>query len=57
LASRVGVAAVEALLAGHRNEMVGLIHNDIAYTQFELAAKHNTDVNSEFLKIVEILSI
>src|SRR5476651_1089027 len=57
LASRVGVAAVEALLAGHRNEMVGLIHNDIAYTPFELAAKHNTDVNSEFLKIVEILSL
>jgi 6-phosphofructokinase 1 len=57
LASRVGVAAVEALMAGHRNEMVGLIHNDIAYTPFEHAAKHNTDVNSEFLKIVEILSI
>jgi 6-phosphofructokinase 1 len=57
LASRVGVAAVEALMAGHRNEMVGLIHNNIAYTPFELAAKHNTDVNSEFLKIVEILSI
>jgi len=57
LASRVGVAAVEALLAGHRNEMVGLIHNDIAYTPFELAAKHNTDVNSEFLKIVKILAI
>jgi 6-phosphofructokinase 1 len=57
LASRVGVAAVEALMAGHRNEMIGLIHNNIAYTPFELAAKHNTDINSEFLKIVEILSI
>src|SRR5471030_3232335 len=57
LASRVGVAAVEALLAGHRNEMVGLIHNQIAYTPFEHATKHNTDINDDFLKIVEILSI
>ncbi len=57
LASRVGVAAVEALLAGHRNEMVGLIHNQIAYTAFENATKHFVDVNPDFLKIVEILSI
>lgn len=57
LASRVGVAAVEALLAGHRNEMVGLIHNTIAYTPFEHAIKHNTEINNEFLKIVEILAI
>ncbi|GAC1306096.1 MAG: 6-phosphofructokinase [Mucilaginibacter sp.] len=57
LASRVGVAAVEALLAGRRNEMVGLIHNQIAYTAFEHATKHFVDVNPDFLKIVEILSI
>lgn len=57
LASRVGVAAVEALRDGHRNEMIGLIHNEIAYTPFEHATKHNTDINPNFLKIVEILSI
>ena len=57
LASRVGVAAVEALRNGHRNEMIGLIHNQIAYTPFEHATKHNADINPDFLKIVEILSI
>jgi len=57
LASRVGVAAVEALRDGHRNEMIGLIHNEIAYTPFEHAIKHNMDINPDFLKIVEILSI
>jgi len=57
LASRVGVAAVEGLQAGHRNEMVGLIHNKIAFTPFEQATKHFADVNPDFLKIVEILSI
>ena len=57
LASRLGVAAIEGLLAGHRNEMVGLIHNEIAFTPFEHAIKHNTDINPDFLKIVEILAI
>ena len=57
LASRVGVAAVEALRDGHRNEMIGVIHNDISYTPFENAIKHDHDINTNFLKIVEILSL
>jgi 6-phosphofructokinase 1 len=57
LASRVGVAAVEGLMAGHRNEMVGLIHNEIAFTPFEHATKHIADINPDFIKIVEMLSI
>lgn len=57
LASRVGVAAVEALLNGHRNELIGIVHNEIAYTPFEHAVKHNIEINPNFLKIVEILSM
>ncbi len=57
LASRLGVAAVERLREGHTGEMVGLIHNSIAYTPFEQSVKHHVDVNAEFLKIVEILSL
>jgi 6-phosphofructokinase 1 len=57
LASQLGVAAVEVLRNGHRNEMVGLIHNDVTYTSLERAVKHLVDVNSDFLKIVEILSL
>jgi 6-phosphofructokinase 1 len=57
LASRVGVAAVEALMNGHRNEMIGIIHNEISYTPFEHAIKHNVEINANFLKIVEILSL
>jgi 6-phosphofructokinase 1 len=57
LASRLGVAAVEALIQGHTNEMIGLVHNEIAYTPFANAVKHHTEVNPNFLKIVEILSI
>lgn len=57
LASRVGVAAVEALLAGRHSEMIGVIHGDISYTPFENAIKHNVEINPNFLKIVDILSL
>jgi len=57
LASRVGVAAVEALLSGHKGELVGVVNNEIAYTPFEHAIKHNVDINPNLLKIVEILSL
>lgn len=57
LASRVGVAAVEALLSGHRSELIGVVNNEIAYTPFEHAIKHHIDINPNLLKIVEILSL
>jgi 6-phosphofructokinase 1 len=57
LASRVGVAAVEALRDGHRGEMIGIIHSEIAYTPFDHAIKHSHEINASFLKIVEILSL
>ncbi|MBK0379942.1 6-phosphofructokinase [Mucilaginibacter segetis] len=57
LASRIGVAAVEALRDGHRNEMIGVIHNEISYTPFELSTKHHNEINNNLLRIVEILSI
>jgi len=56
LASRLGVAAVEALMEGHRGEMIGLIHGEIAYTPFEKAIKHIGTLNDNLLRLVEILS-
>src|SRR5690606_19691499 len=57
LASRLGVAAVEGLIAGRKGEMVGLIGGEIAYTPFTNAIKHIRDVNPNLLKLVEILSL
>lgn len=57
LASRLGVAAVESLMQGKTNEMIGVVHGKIHFTPFGKAIKHNTDVNKELLKIVEILSL
>jgi len=57
LASRLGVAAVENILNGERNKMVGMIHWNIELTPFEKATKHTLEVNPHILKIAEILSI
>ena len=57
LASRVGAAAVEALRDGHRNEMIGLINGEIAYTPFEHAIKHHQGIDPNMIKLVEMLSM
>ena len=57
LASRLGVAAVEALLQGHKGEMIGIVNNNIHYTPFHNAIKHISEVNPNLLRIVEILSL
>ncbi len=57
LASRLGVAAVESIMAGRKGEMVGLLHCHIAFTPFEQAIKHHEEVRQDLFKIVEILSL
>ncbi|MEO5910356.1 MAG: 6-phosphofructokinase [Pelobium sp.] len=57
LASRLGVAAVESLMAGRKGEMVGLVHGQIAFTPFDHAIKHHVEINQDLLKIVQILSL
>jgi len=37
--------------------MAGLIHNSIVYTSFERSVKHNIDLNTDLLKVVEMLSL
>lgn len=57
LASQLGKAAVDALLAGRKNEMVGLINRKIAFTPFEKAIKHNHQINRELLNLADVLSM
>lgn len=57
LASRLGVAAVEAFLEGKQNVMVGSIHRGIEYIPFSKATKHNVEPNIGLMRIAEILSI
>jgi len=57
LASRLGVAAVEGLIAGRRGEMAGLICGHVQFTPFAKAIKHIDKVNTDLTRIVEILSL
>lgn len=57
MASRLGVAAVEALLKGKSMEMAGFIHNEIHFTPFEKAIKYSGKIKPNLLKLAEILSL
>ncbi len=57
LGSRLGMAAVEALVDGKKNVMAGLINDELAFTPFANATKHHMDINKQMLKLVEILAL
>jgi 6-phosphofructokinase 1 len=54
-ASRMGVAAVEALIDNQRSIMVGLENNDITYVPLNKTLKEHKSINKGLLKIVDIL--
>jgi len=56
LASRLGLAAVEALKAGDKAAMVGIVHSSIKLTPFEKAVKHKNQVDPNLARLATILS-
>ena len=56
LASRMGVKAVESLLEGKTNFMVGLISNKMELTPLAKAIKGKTKINLELLRVSDIMS-
>ena len=57
LASRMGVKAVESMLEGKTNFMVGLMNGDMELTPLEMAIKGKTKINLELLRVSDIMSI
>jgi len=57
LATRLGVKAVELLLDGKTNVMVGLINNKVETTGLENAIKEHHAINTELLRVSDIMSI
>jgi 6-phosphofructokinase 1 len=57
LASRMGVVAVESLLAGNSGVMVGIVNNHVKFTPFDLATKNVNNFENELLRIAAILSV
>jgi 6-phosphofructokinase 1 len=55
-ASRMGHAAVNALLQGKKNVMTGIICNEIAFTPFENAVKHITTIKEDLRTLAKVLS-
>ncbi len=57
LASRLGVAAVENLLNGERDCMVGIMNHKIVLTPFAKAITDKLTIDPELIRIADILSI
>ncbi|WP_339884176.1 6-phosphofructokinase [Polaribacter vadi] len=56
LASRMGVKAVESLLDGKSNLMVGLINDKIAVTPLSKAIKGQSKINKELIRVSDIMT-
>ena len=56
LASRLGVKAVESILEGKSNFMVGLLNDKVALTPLEQAIKGHTEIDKELLRVSDIMS-
>jgi len=56
LASRMGVKAVESLMEGKSNYMVGMIKDEIVITPIIDAIKGKSSVDSELMRVCEIMS-
>ena len=57
LASRMGAAAIDALIEGQRNVMIGIQNDQIVYVPFSKAIKNDKPINRELLNTLRILSI
>jgi 6-phosphofructokinase 1 len=57
LASKLGVAAVEGILKGQTDVMVGIRNNKIVYNSFDSIINHVHEIDQESLRIAKILSI
>lgn len=56
IASHMGYYAVESLLIGRNNVMVGVVNNKIHYTPLDKAVKEKQKIGQEWMKIVKILA-
>ena len=56
LASRLGVAAVDGLLAGRKNVMAGIVNNDVQYTPFRDTLIKAKPIHPDLYRLAEILS-
>lgn len=57
IASRMGVASIEALMEGQRNVMIGIENDQIVYVPFTKAIKNDKPIDRELVNVLRELSI
>ncbi|MBR3471574.1 MAG: 6-phosphofructokinase [Prevotella sp.] len=57
LACRTGVGAIEAILQGQRNVMIGLRYNEVVYVPFSEAIRQDKPFDKKLIKVLDELSI
>ena len=57
LASRTGVGAIEAIVQGQRNVMVGIRNNEIVYVPLSEAIRSDKPFDRKLIKVLDELSI
>ena len=55
--SRMGFAAVEALIQNKTNVMIGILNDKISYTPFENAVKEKKELDKDLMRMLTILSL
>lgn len=57
LATRLGVAAVEALIDDQKSIMVGLVNNKIVHVPFNKTIKHHNAVDMDLVRLIDVLNV
>ena len=57
IASRMGVASIQALMEGQRNVMIGIENDQIVYVPFAKAIKYDKPIDRELVSVLNELSI
>ena len=57
LASRMGVKAVESIIEGKTNVMVGLLKDEMTLTPLHKAIKLKSEINTNLIRVSDIVSI
>ena len=57
IASRMGVASIQALMEGQRNVMIGIENDKIVYVPFAKAIKNDKPIDKELVNVLAELSI
>ena len=57
LASRLGVGAVDALINGERDVMIGIVHNKVVSVDFAASLKGANKIDKDLIRVADITSV